>query len=82
MDVVGPDNGRYLDRMQNPVGSIPGPARDPAVAQYDYRPALAARPRLLRYTMRLEDPKTGLSQSFSGSVALPGLMPPLVRPTP
>jgi type II secretory pathway pseudopilin PulG len=82
MDIVGPDNGRYLDRSQNPVASVPGVARDPLLLQYDYRPVLAARPRLLRYTMRLEDQATGISQTFAGSIAIPGMMPPINRPTP
>ena len=80
MDVVGPDNGRYLDRLQNPRASSPGAALVPASPQYDYRPALSRRPRLMRISFSLVDKPTGVHQAFTLSVATPGLMPPVDRP--
>ncbi len=81
MDVVGPDNGRYLDQRQD-ARATPGPALDGAAPQYDYRPDLARRPRLVRVSFRLEDPATWVSQTFTMAVATPGLMPPINRPAP
>lgn len=81
MDVVGPDNGRYLDLRHDAVASPPGSAID-GVAQYDYRPDLAARPRLFRISMHLEDQTANISQVFAFSVAAPGLMPPINEPAP
>lgn len=80
MDVVGPDNGRYLDRRQDPRGSTPGTALVPASPQYDYRPALSRRPRLVRISFSLLDKPTRVHQAFTLSVATPGLMPPIDRP--
>lgn len=82
MDVVGPDNGRYLDLRHDTVASPPGSAIDGGVPQYDYRPDLAARPRLFRIAMRLEDQTAKVSQVFAFSVAAPGLMPPVNEPAP
>jgi len=82
MDVVGPDNGRYLDRMQNPLTAVPGPSLMPGYAQYDYRPDLEHRPRLARVSFRLEDQRAHVSQTFTFAVATPGLMPPINQPAP
>ena len=79
MDVVGPDNGRYLDRQQN-VSS--GTVLTSGFPQYNYRSDLARRPRLARLAFRLEDKPTQVSQVFTLAVALPGLMPPLTQPAP
>lgn len=81
MDVVGPDNGRYLDLRHNAVASPPGAALDGG-AQYDYRPDLASRPRLFRIAMHLEDKVAQVSQVFAFSVAAPGQMPPVNEPAP
>lgn len=82
MDVVGPDNGRYLDPVQNPQTAVPGPQLQPGFPQYDYRPDLQRRPRLLRISFRLEDPATHVSQTFTFAVAAPGLLPPVNRAPP
>lgn len=82
MDIVGPDNGRYLDRLQNPRGSAPGAPMVPASPQYDYRPALSRRPRLVRIAFTLVDRPTRVHQAFSLSVATPGLMPRIDEPAP
>lgn len=82
MDVVGPDNGRYLDQMQNPQPAAPGPLLRPGYPQYDYRPDLQRRPRLLRISFRLEDQGTRVSQVFTFAVATPGLLPPVHRAAP
>jgi hypothetical protein len=82
MDVVGPDNGRYLDERNNPVASPPGSAIDGTAGQYNYRSDLASRPRLFRIAMRLEDASAKVSQVFTFSVAAPGLTPPINTPAP
>jgi type II secretory pathway component PulJ len=82
LDVVGPDNGRYLGRRQDPQATVPGPALAPGFPQYDYRPDLARRPRLARVSFRLEDQVTRVSQTFTFAVAAPGLMPPIRQPSP
>ncbi len=78
MDVVGPDEGRYLDARQEPV--LPDPYVNPTVP-YNYRPVLAARPRLLRVLFRMLDRATGVEQSFAFSVVLPGMRPAINEPS-
>lgn len=82
MDVVGPDNGRYLDARQDSVVTPPGALLQPGHAQYDYRPVLAARPRLVRIAIRLKDAATQVDQAFAFSVQLPGMMPAVNQPSP
>lgn len=82
MDLVGPDNGRYLDARHDPVAVAPGPVLRPGHAQYDYRPALGARPRLFRLALRMRDRATGVDQVFAFSVAVPGQMPAANQPSP
>lgn len=81
LDVVGPDNGRYLDARHDPLAA-PSAALEPGQPQYDYRPVLARRPRLMRLALRLEDRPTGVGQDFTFAVAVPGLAPPITRPAP
>lgn len=81
MDIVGPDNGRYLDRRQNSIVSPPGVAMDASFAQYDYRKDLSLRPRVIRFSLRLEDPTTHVTQVFSFSIATPSLTPSIIRPS-
>lgn len=82
MDVVGPDNGRYLDARQDPVASPPGAVLQAGQPQYDYRPVLGARPRLVRIAFRLKDQATQVDQAFSFSIPVPGQMPPVDQPSP
>lgn len=79
LDVVGPDNGRYLDARQDPSGGS-GPPLVAGIPQYDYRPDLSRRPRLVRIAFRLEDGDTPATQVFAFSVATPGLMPVVSPP--
>lgn len=81
LDVVGPDNGRYLDERQDPVASVPGPARVAGEAQYDYRPDLEARPRVVRVLFRLKDKATQVEQTFAFSTAVPGMRPATSEPS-
>lgn len=78
LDVVGPDNGRYLDQRNdvNP-GGLPIAS---GAGQYDYKPDLARRPRLARVAFLLEDKDTRATQVFGFSTAAPGLMPTLTPP--
>jgi hypothetical protein len=74
MDVVGPENGLY------PTASIVPPAA--SEPQYDYRPDLARRPRIMRVSIGLHDAASEVSQDFSFSVAAPGQGPALIEPSP
>lgn len=74
MDVVGPDNGLY------PAADIVAP--DAAQAQYDYKPDLARRPRVVRVALGMRDADTSVSQDFVFSIATPGLAPPIAQPSP
>lgn len=82
MDVVGPDNGRYLDRRQDPCATPPGAALVGGSPQYDYRPDLRQRPRVFRIALRMQDAATGVGQTFTFAVAAPGLVPPINQPAP
>ena len=81
LDVVGPDNGRYLDRRQDPRAA-PGAALNGAAPQYDYRPDLARRPRIIRVALRFADTAAQVKQTFSWSFVVPGTAPALATPAP
>jgi prepilin-type N-terminal cleavage/methylation domain-containing protein len=79
LDVVGPENGTYPGAaVVPPVSSM----LDSSIVPYDYKPDLAARPRLIRFALGMRDDASAVAQDFAFSVAVAGPAPAVIRPSP